>query len=45
MFQDTQWNDLDYMKNGNDFTYDENRFEGLPGFVDLLHNVNTQPYN
>ncbi|XP_054288436.1 lysosomal alpha-glucosidase-like [Macrosteles quadrilineatus] len=34
---DTQWNDLDYMENGNDFTYDKTTFKGLPEFVDTLH--------
>ncbi|XP_052750004.1 lysosomal alpha-glucosidase-like isoform X2 [Galleria mellonella] len=34
---DVQWNDIDYMKNRNDFTYDEERFAGLPDFVDELH--------
>lgn len=34
---DTQWNDIDYMKSSNDFTYDEVRFEGLPEFVRELH--------
>ncbi|KAJ8950170.1 hypothetical protein NQ314_008023 [Rhamnusium bicolor] len=35
---DTQWNDLDYMNNSNDFTYDKQNFEGLPEFIDDLHN-------
>ncbi|KAL1434762.1 hypothetical protein MTO96_001660 [Rhipicephalus appendiculatus] len=34
---DTQWNDIDYMKSNNDFTYDKDRFEGLPEFVNDLH--------
>ncbi|KAJ8925244.1 hypothetical protein NQ315_001431 [Exocentrus adspersus] len=34
---DTQWNDLDYMNNSNDFTYDKENFNGLPGFVKDLH--------
>ncbi|XP_046659811.1 lysosomal alpha-glucosidase-like [Homalodisca vitripennis] len=34
---DTQWNDRDYMKNNNDFTYDNESFNGLPDFVDMLH--------
>nr|CAD7427819.1 unnamed protein product [Timema monikensis] len=29
---DTQWNDLDYMENQNDFTYDTDKFAGLPDF-------------
>ncbi|CAH2008235.1 unnamed protein product [Acanthoscelides obtectus] len=35
---DTQWNDLDYMDNHNDFTYDKSKFGGLPKFVKDLHN-------
>ncbi|XP_048487730.1 lysosomal alpha-glucosidase-like [Plutella xylostella] len=34
---DVQWNDLDYMSNSNDFTYDTARFAGLPQFVRALH--------
>jgi len=34
-----QWNDLDYMNNSNDFTYDKERFEYLPEFVEELHEV------
>ncbi|XP_063235719.1 lysosomal alpha-glucosidase-like [Bacillus rossius redtenbacheri] len=34
---DTMWNDLDYMKDQNDFTYDTSTFAGLPEFVDQLH--------
>lgn len=34
---DTQWNDLDYMNNSNDFTYDTNKFKELPQFVADLH--------
>ena len=36
-FQDVQWNDLDYMLNANDFTYDKTKYDGLPQFVDKLH--------
>ncbi|XP_015118649.1 lysosomal alpha-glucosidase isoform X2 [Diachasma alloeum] len=36
---DTQWNDLDYMKNSNDFTYDINKFKGLPQFVEEIHTM------
>ncbi|XP_011299226.1 lysosomal alpha-glucosidase isoform X2 [Fopius arisanus] len=36
---DTQWNDLDYMKNSNDFTYDDDKFKGLPEFVQEIHGV------
>lgn len=35
--QDTQWNDIDYMNNHLDFTYDPVAFKGLPDFVDDLH--------
>ncbi|KAG7296287.1 hypothetical protein JYU34_021411 [Plutella xylostella] len=34
---DVQWNDLDYMSNSNDFTYDADRFAGLPQFARALH--------
>ncbi|XP_047993102.1 lysosomal alpha-glucosidase-like isoform X1 [Leguminivora glycinivorella] len=34
---DVQWNDLDYMNNSNDFTYDKVKYAGLPEFVDELH--------
>ncbi|XP_045462356.1 lysosomal alpha-glucosidase-like [Harmonia axyridis] len=34
---DTQWNDLDYMNNSNDFTYDKRNFKGLPDFIETLH--------
>jgi len=34
---DTQWNDLDYMQRGNDFTWDTELFAKLPDFVDDLH--------
>ncbi|CAK1586499.1 unnamed protein product [Parnassius mnemosyne] len=36
---DVQWNDLDYMKDGNDFTYDNVKFKDLPRFVKELHGV------
>ncbi|CAG4950910.1 unnamed protein product [Colias eurytheme] len=36
---DVQWNDLDYMKNANDFTYDTDKFAGLPEFVKELHDA------
>ncbi|XP_071442397.1 lysosomal alpha-glucosidase-like isoform X2 [Hetaerina americana] len=36
---DVQWNDLDYMKQGNDFTYDPVNFKGLPEFVEELHKL------
>ncbi|GBP33029.1 Lysosomal alpha-glucosidase [Eumeta japonica] len=34
---DVQWNDLDYMNNSNDFTYDHVKYADLPHFVDKLH--------
>ncbi|KAL0872207.1 hypothetical protein ABMA27_004610 [Loxostege sticticalis] len=34
---DVQWNDIDYMKNANDFTYDTGAYAGLPQFVNELH--------
>lgn len=37
--QDVQWNDIDYMEEFKDFTYDQNSFEGLPEFVEELHEV------
>eukprot|EP00095_Tigriopus_kingsejongensis_P008887 snap_masked-scaffold566_size135349-processed-gene-0.4 protein:Tk08887 transcript:snap_masked-scaffold566_size135349-processed-gene-0.4-mRNA-1 annotation:"lysosomal alpha-glucosidase" len=36
---DTQWNDLDYMKDRNDFTLDDVNFKELPSFVDHLHEI------
>lgn len=34
---DVQWNDIDYMKNWNDFTYDKHTYAGLPDFVAKVH--------
>jgi len=34
---DVQWNDIDYMDQKKDFTYDNASFEGLPEFLNLLH--------
>lgn len=34
---DTQWNDIDYMKDHNDFTIDPKNFKDLPGFVKEIH--------
>ena len=34
---DVQWNDLDYMDMSNDFTYDHDKFAGLPEFVQEVH--------
>lgn len=39
IFQDTQWNDLDYMDKNNDFTYDKTKFKDLPNFIKELHDV------
>ncbi|KAK2090614.1 hypothetical protein P7K49_031871 [Saguinus oedipus] len=35
---DTQVTDIDYMEDKKDFTYDEVAFQGLPDFVQDLHN-------
>lgn len=32
-----QWNDIDYMEEYRDFTYDKTKFAGLPEFVEDLH--------
>jgi len=37
--QDTQWNDIDYMDQNNDFTYDKKKYAELPAFVKKLHEV------
>ena len=37
--QDTQWNDIDYMKHHLDFTIDNINFNGLSKFADHLHNI------
>ena len=34
---DVQWNDIDYMDQNKDFTYDSEKYEGLPEFVQELH--------
>lgn len=36
-FQDTQVTDIDYMEDKKDFTYDHVAFNGLPEFVQDLH--------
>ncbi|KAG8228221.1 hypothetical protein J437_LFUL004346 [Ladona fulva] len=36
---DVQWNDLDYMSQANDFTYDNQTFHGLPEFIEELHKM------
>lgn len=37
---DVQWNDIDLMDKGNDFTYDHQRFAGMPEFIEKLHSNN-----
>nr|AQS60670.1 lysosomal alpha-glucosidase [Sogatella furcifera] len=34
---ETQWLDIDYMQNRNDFTHDKNKFNGMKEFVQDLH--------
>ena len=34
---DVQWNDIDYMDTAKDFTYDVNKYAGLPEFVGQVH--------
>ncbi|CAL1274835.1 unnamed protein product [Larinioides sclopetarius] len=34
---DVQWNDIDYMDQRKDFTYDQDKYAGLPEFVEELH--------
>lgn len=41
--QDVQWNDIDYMRDHLDFTYDKSRFQSLPQLVKDLHD-NNQKY-
>jgi len=36
---DVQWNDIDYMRDRNDFTVDEEHFGDIKQFVDQLHQV------
>lgn len=36
---DVQWNDLDYMDTAKDFTYDKDKFSGLPDFVQDVHSA------
>ena len=38
--QDVQWNDIDYMRDHLDFTYDLARFGSLPELVHDLHEHN-----
>ena len=35
--QDVQYGDVDYMESKLLFTYDKQKYSGLPEFVDLLH--------
>lgn len=37
---DTQWSDIDYLNNYQDFTYDPVNYKGLGEFVDYLHSQN-----
>lgn len=37
IFQDVQWNDIDYMITQNDFTVDPNRYGDLPQLVSDIH--------
>ncbi|RWS18316.1 lysosomal alpha-glucosidase-like protein, partial [Leptotrombidium deliense] len=37
---DAQWNDIDYMDNYKDFTYDPIKYKGLPDFIKELHDAN-----
>lgn len=37
---DVQWTDADAMDRRNDFTYDHDKYKGLPEFVDELHSMN-----
>lgn len=37
---EAQWTDIDYMNRHNDFTYDHDKFKGLPEFVEKLHAQN-----
>uniref|UniRef100_A0A4W4FQF6 P-type domain-containing protein n=1 Tax=Electrophorus electricus TaxID=8005 RepID=A0A4W4FQF6_ELEEL len=41
--QDVQWNDIDYMDNALDFTYNPVNFSTLPNLVNDLH-INNQHY-
>ncbi|XP_071528131.1 lysosomal alpha-glucosidase-like [Panulirus ornatus] len=34
---DVQWNDIDYMDNNKDFTFDKDKFKDLPEFVSEVH--------
>ena len=37
VFQDVQWNDIDYMDRSLDFTFDPTAFSTLPDMVKDLH--------
>ena len=41
IYQDVQWNDLDYMDKNNDFTINNKTYRDLPTFVKELHQVRT----
>ena len=41
--QDTQWNDIDYMSNHEDWTLNPHKFDNLSSLVDNLHS-NGQHY-
>ncbi|KAK7068401.1 hypothetical protein SK128_024681, partial [Halocaridina rubra] len=36
---DVQWNDIDYMDQNKDFTYDRENYKDLPSFVEEMHQV------
>ncbi|XP_037546300.1 lysosomal alpha-glucosidase [Nematolebias whitei] len=38
--QDVQWNDIDYMDQAKDFTFDQTKFDTLPDLVKDLHTHN-----
>ena len=42
LIQDTQWVDIDYMDGYRVWTYDQNKWAGLPQFVQQLHGENRQ---
>ena len=44
MWQDVQYGDIDYMESYMDFTYDRDKYAGLPEFVDDLHDNHHMKY-
>lgn len=34
---DAQWQDIDYMKNSRDFTYDDVKYKDLPMLIKEIH--------